>query len=191
MNKSELHQRERDAEVRLTGDRPIEKEDLIGPMRNVSALCNLYRSVVCFYILYIPLGAYDATKSWFATGLQQLKAVPEDSLSPTSGLPMEPISAMSPFTPALPSLMPLNPDEQLQLPLSREMALWVTQSLRHNQSWVLTKSHRRFHALLKTYEQLLELILHTIRIDVRCRVAHYLKLAMHHVSVKLSHFTES
>jgi hypothetical protein len=60
MNKSELHQRERDAEVRLTGDRPIEKEGLIGPMRNVSALCNLYRSVVCLYILYIPLNAYNA-----------------------------------------------------------------------------------------------------------------------------------
>lgn len=124
MNKSELHQREREAEVRLTGDRPIEKEGLIGPMRNVSALCNLYRSVVCLYILYIPLNAYDATKSWFTTGLKQLKAVPEDSLSPTSGLPVEPTSAiMSPFTPAMSSLMPLNPDEQLQLPLSREMAL--------------------------------------------------------------------
>jgi exocyst complex component 4 len=45
-NKSELHLRERDAEARLTGDRPIGKEDVIGPMRNVSALCNLYRSVV-------------------------------------------------------------------------------------------------------------------------------------------------
>ena len=90
MNKSELHQRERDAEVRLTGDRLIEKEDLIGPMRNVSALCNLYRSVVCLRILYILLNSYDATKSWFTTGLKQLKAVPEDSLSPTSGLPMEP-----------------------------------------------------------------------------------------------------
>ena len=123
MNKSELHQRERDAEIRLTGDRPVEKEDLIGPMRNVSALCNLYRSVVCPYILYIPLNSYDATKSWFTIGLKQLKAVPEDSLSPTSGLPMEPPSAMSPFTPALPSLMPLNSDEQLQLPLSKEMAL--------------------------------------------------------------------
>jgi exocyst complex component 4 len=42
---------------------------------------------------------------------------------------------------------------------------------------------RRFHALLKTYDQLSELILHTIRIDVRCRVAHYLNLAMRHVSV--------
>ncbi len=93
-------------------------------MRNVSAICNLYRSVVCLYVLYIHLMiTYDATKLWFTTGLKQLKAVPEDSLSPTSGLPMEPTSAMSPFTPSLPSLMPLNPDEQLQLPLSREMAL--------------------------------------------------------------------
>ena len=61
----------------------------------------------------------EALKVWKAA----LKAVPEDSLSPTSGLPMEPTSAMSPFTPALASLMPLNPDEQLQLPLSKEMAL--------------------------------------------------------------------
>ncbi len=123
MNKSELHQRERDAEVRLTGDRPVEKEDLIGPMRIVSALCNLYRSVVCLYVLCIALITHNATKSWFTTGLNQLKAVPEDSLSPTSGRQMEPTSAMSPFTPSLPWLMPLNPDEPLQLPLSREMAL--------------------------------------------------------------------
>ena len=49
---------------------------------------------------------------------------------------------------------------------------------------MLTEYHRRFHALLKTYDQLSELILHTIRIDVRCRVAHYLNLAMRHVSIK-------
>lgn len=39
----------------------------------------------------------------------------------------------------------------------------------------------RFQALLKTYEQLAELILHTIRIDVRCRTIHYLDAAMRHV----------
>ena len=59
-------------------------------------------------------------KSWFTTGLNQLKAVPEDSLSPTSALQSEPASALTPFMPSLP---PLNPDEQLQLPLSKEMAL--------------------------------------------------------------------
>jgi exocyst complex component 4 len=58
-------------------------------------------------------------KSWFTAGLNQLKAVPEDSLSPTSVVQMEPASAITPFTPFMPS----SPEEQLQLPLSREMAL--------------------------------------------------------------------
>jgi len=99
--------------------------------------------------------------SWFTSGLNQLKAVPEDSLSPTSVLQVDPPSAITPFTLSLRSRTPLNPEEKIQLPLSREMAL-------------------RFHALLKTYDQLSELILHTIRIDVRCRVAHYLGLALRH-----------
>ena len=47
--------------------------------------------------------------------------------------------------------------------------------------WNTYQNHRRFHALLKTYDQLSEMILHTVRIDVRCRVAHYLDLAMRHV----------
>ena len=104
----------------------VEKEDLIGPMRNVSALCNLYRSVVCLYILPSWRLLMMLPKSWFTAGLNRLRAVPEDSLSPTSAFQMEPASAISPFTPSLPSLIPLSPDEQLQLPLSREMALYVT-----------------------------------------------------------------
>jgi exocyst complex component 4 len=58
-------------------------------------------------------------KSWFTAGLNQLKAGPEDSLSPTSAIQIEPSSAVTPFTPFIPA----SPDEQLQLPLSREMAL--------------------------------------------------------------------
>ncbi len=93
---------------------------------------------------------------------------------------MEPASAITPFTPSLPSLIPLSPDEQLQLPLSKEMALYV--ELRSQPTHgILIKITRRFHALLKTYDQLSELILHTVRIDVRCRIAHYLDLAMRHV----------
>ena len=42
--------------------------------------------------------------------------------------------------------------------------------------------HRRFDALLKTYEQFAELVLHTIRVDIRCRVIHYLDQAVRHVS---------
>jgi len=67
-------------------------------------------------------------KSWFTSGLNQLKAVPEDSLSPTSALQVDPPSAITPFTPSLPLLTPLNPDEKIQLPLSKEMALYVTRT---------------------------------------------------------------
>ncbi|KAI0048336.1 hypothetical protein FA95DRAFT_1558105 [Auriscalpium vulgare] len=145
----ELCRRERDIEAELMADKPIGKEDLIVPLRNVSALGNLYRSV-----------------TWFLAALNQLKAVPEDSFSPTTPLRMDPVSAGTPYTPWLPTLQPIGLDEQLQLPLSREMAL-------------------RFHALLKTYEQLSELILHTIRIDVRCRGAHYLDLALRHGNYRI------
>ncbi|KAJ7102110.1 exocyst complex component sec8 [Mycena belliarum] len=94
--------------------------------------------------------------AWFASELQVLKATPEDALlSPT---PLEPMSAVSPYTPFLP-VMPIHPTEKLQLPLSREMAL-------------------RFQALLKTYQQLSELILDSIRIDIRCRTIHYLECAL-------------
>ncbi|KAK0208187.1 exocyst complex component sec8 [Desarmillaria ectypa] len=58
------------------------------------------------------------------------------------------------------SLEPLSP---LALPLSKEMYL-------------------RFGALLKTYEQLAELILDTIRIDIRCRTIYYLDSALRYAS---------
>ncbi|KAI0068285.1 hypothetical protein BV25DRAFT_1793562 [Artomyces pyxidatus] len=145
----ELCRREREIEAEIMGDNSVSKENLVTPLRNISALSNLYRSV-----------------AWFSAALNQLKAVPGDSISPTSPQRMEPVSAVTPFTPYLPSLVPITADEQLQLPLSREMAL-------------------RFHALLKTYEQLSELILHTIRIDIRCRGAHYLDLALRHGNYRI------
>jgi exocyst complex component 4 len=125
-DKNELYRRERDAEAGLMGDKPIEKDDLISPLRNVSALCNLHRSVVRSYIPRSLVLACDTPKSWFTAGLNLLRAAPEGSLSPTSGLQMEPTSATTPFTPSLPSLVPPDPDERLQLPLSREMALCVS-----------------------------------------------------------------
>ncbi|KAF7339799.1 Sec8 exocyst complex component specific domain-containing protein [Mycena venus] len=95
--------------------------------------------------------------AWFASELHVLKATPEENSSLLSPVPLEPMSAVSPYTPFLPSL-PASTDK-LQLPLSREMAL-------------------RFQALLKTYEQLSELILDTLRIDIRCRTIHYLESAL-------------
>ncbi|KAJ7071200.1 exocyst complex component sec8 [Mycena amicta] len=95
--------------------------------------------------------------AWFAAELSILKTTPEDTmLSPTN---LEPLSAVTPYTPFLPTLPVVLPADKLQLPLSREMAL-------------------RFQALLKTYEQLSELILDSIRIDIRCRAIHYLESSL-------------
>jgi hypothetical protein len=41
--------------------------------------------------------------------------------------------------------------------------------------------YRRFDALMKTYEQLAEYVLATLRIDTRCRTIHFLDLAMRRV----------
>ncbi|KAJ7169705.1 exocyst complex component sec8 [Mycena filopes] len=99
--------------------------------------------------------------AWFASELQVLKATPEDPSALLSPVPLEPMSAVSPYTPFLPVLPAPSSSTKLQLPLSREMAL-------------------RFQALLKTYEQLSELILDSIRIDIRCRTIHYLESTLRH-----------
>ena len=49
LDKNGLYRRERDAESQFMGDRSIGKEELISPLRNIFALCNLYRSVVRLY----------------------------------------------------------------------------------------------------------------------------------------------
>ena len=41
---------------------------------------------------------------------------------------------------------------------------------------------RRFDALLKTYEQLAEMVLFTFRTDIRCQAIHYLSLSIRRVS---------
>ncbi|KAF5384828.1 hypothetical protein D9615_001370 [Tricholomella constricta] len=135
----QLCRQETNLELELLGRKTIPQTDLIPSIRNLAALAGLYRSV-----------------SWFATELNALKARPDDTLSPTTPQNLEPLSGTTPYTPYVP-LIP--PQEQLKLPLSREMSL-------------------RFQALLKTYEQLSGLILVTIRIDVRCRTLFYLDSAM-------------
>ncbi|KAJ6509353.1 exocyst complex component sec8 [Mycena vitilis] len=136
----QLCRQETNLEMDFLGQNAIQHSDLVVSVRNLGALASLYRSV-----------------AWLASELQVLKATPlEDSL--LSPIPAEPMSAVSPYTPFLP-VLPTSSSEQLQLPLSREMAL-------------------RFQALLKTYEQLSELILDSIRIDIRCRTIHYLESAL-------------
>ncbi|ETW86911.1 hypothetical protein HETIRDRAFT_377575 [Heterobasidion irregulare TC 32-1] len=140
--------REGRIESHLLGDSIIAKDDLVHPLRNLSALGNLYRSV-----------------AWFAASLNQLKAASVESLSPTTPK-LDSLAAPTPYTPYLPFVLPISAGEQLQLPLSREMAM-------------------RFHALLKTYEQLAELILYTIRVDTRCRAGHYLDQAFRHGNYRI------
>ncbi|KAI0347837.1 Sec8 exocyst complex component-specific domain-containing protein [Trametopsis cervina] len=98
--------------------------------------------------------------TWFAVELDKLKSAPEGVLSPTTPHKLEPMSATTPWTPYMP-VTQFNAQEPLTLPLSTAMAM-------------------RFQALQKTYEQLSESILHTIRIDIRCRVMHHLDLALKH-----------
>ncbi|KAI0673359.1 Sec8 exocyst complex component-specific domain-containing protein [Trametes maxima] len=142
--KQHLCRQETHLENSLLGEGAVSKHDLIASIRNVSALASLYHSVI-----------------WFATQLESLKGSSNDAISATSPLRLEPSSALSPTSPYLPIIAPVQPNEQLSLPLSSAMAL-------------------RFQALHMTYVQLAELVLYTIRIDVRCRVIHHLDLALRH-----------
>lgn len=92
--------------------------------------------------------------SWLARELGKLRNMPDEILSPINPRPQE-----SPIIETKSAVVPVSPSEELKLPLTREMAI-------------------RFHALLKTYEQLSALILDCIRIDVRCRSIHYLESSM-------------
>ncbi|TDL28204.1 hypothetical protein BD410DRAFT_818641 [Rickenella mellea] len=127
-------------ELASLGNGTLTRDELIHSMRDISCLGSLYRSLV-----------------WFIDQLQTLKSHVE-----------EPFSPADPGTPQLPALPPIVPNEELHLPLSREMAL-------------------RFDALLKTYEQLAELILYTIRLEVRCRTIYYIDLAMRHGNYCIDH----
>ena len=103
-------------------------------------------------------------QTWFFDELDALKSAPDSALSPTTPLRLEPVSAVTPYTPYLPAIAPVQADEPLSLPLSSAMAM-------------------RFQALHMTYAQLAELIMYTLRIDIRCRAMHFVDLALRHVSV--------
>ncbi|KAG1749817.1 Sec8 exocyst complex component-specific domain-containing protein [Suillus paluster] len=146
----QLCRQETNLELNYLGQAQIAKYDLVSSTRNLAGLCGLYRSV-----------------AWFTEELNALKSAPEGTLSPTT--PASANVVMS-FTPsAISSFLSRGTyDEQLSLPLSREMAM-------------------RFGALLKTYAQLAEIVLHTIRIDIRCRTMHYLDAAMRLGNYNIDH----
>ncbi|KAG6336133.1 hypothetical protein ID866_2943 [Astraeus odoratus] len=143
VTKRELCMQETDLEISYLGEASVSKDDLIASTRNITALCSLHHSV-----------------AWFTQQLNELKSSSEVVLSPVSASHLESLNVFTPFTPSpfLPSLPPISREDDISLPLSREMAL-------------------RFGALLKTYRQLAEIILDTIRIEVRCRTMYYLDAA--------------
>ncbi|KAH7910695.1 Sec8 exocyst complex component-specific domain-containing protein [Hygrophoropsis aurantiaca] len=104
--------------------------------------------------------------AWFVAELSALKSIAEDGSSPTT-LGVRPESTGE-TTVSLPSIPPMSPEDHLTLPLSGEEAV-------------------RFGALLTTYNQLAEIILNTIRIDIRCRTVHYLDAALQHGNYHIDH----
>lgn len=108
------------------------------------------------------LGHLYSSLIWFIERLNTLKVLSEEAKSPDAGTIESPVvqSARTPFSPDVPILPTQSSSvEDLSLPLTRAMAL-------------------RFDALLKTYEQLAEMIIFTIRTDIRCRTIHYLHLSL-------------
>ncbi|KAH7055486.1 Sec8 exocyst complex component-specific domain-containing protein [Auriculariales sp. MPI-PUGE-AT-0066] len=112
-------------ELNFLPGRDIRKADLIQSTRNITALGNLYHSLM-----------------WFVKQLQELKTQADDTVSPGQVHPLETPAMATPLVPAPVPARPAAPvDDTLKLPLSRGDGV--------------------------TYTQLAELILYTIRIDVR------------------------
>lgn len=103
---------------------------MIASPRNLSALGSLYHSVVCVIgSLRSVLGLNSINQTWFAAELNALKSSPEVSLSPTTPRKLEPMSAETPYTPFLPHMPLVLPNEQLKLHLSQAMTLFVSSNL--------------------------------------------------------------
>ncbi|PVF94506.1 hypothetical protein CPB86DRAFT_833230 [Serendipita vermifera] len=105
------------------------------------------------------LGNLFHSITWFMRQLVSMKNVVDDPLSPGPDQAIDSEAVFTAVTPHFPLLPPAPKAEELRLLLSKPMAL-------------------RFDALMRTYEQLAEYVLATLRIDTRCRTIHFLDLAM-------------
>lgn len=122
--KAQLCRQETHLENSLLGEGAVGKDDLIVSIRNLSALASLYHSVVRIPHSVLSCSRADhPTQTWFADQLNKLKASQDDLPPPTTPHGLEPPSALSPSTPYLPTIAPLQANEQLKLPLSSAMAM--------------------------------------------------------------------
>ncbi|EIW69172.1 hypothetical protein TREMEDRAFT_31499 [Tremella mesenterica DSM 1558] len=92
------------------------------------------------------LGTLMQSLRWFIDSLLDLQTEAEDSISPDGNEPLG-----SAITSSLAPPEQLNPEDEPRLPLTRAMA-------------------QRYEAIVQTYEQLAEMVLNTIRLEIRCRV---------------------
>ncbi|ELU43372.1 exocyst complex component sec8 [Rhizoctonia solani AG-1 IA] len=156
-----LCKQETRVELTFLANAIVGKDDLLPHVRDLTALGSLYRSLTWFItqLLGMKLTLNDAPAT-----LNDPRASPKPPPSPRSPaqVPNSPFSPRIPLEVIQSSYMP---SDSLRLPLSRAMA-------------------QRFDAIMKTYDQLAELTLSTIRIDVRCRVMHYLHTGVQSVECK-------
>ncbi|KAI6007185.1 Sec8 exocyst complex component-specific domain-containing protein [Pisolithus albus] len=148
-----LCRQETHLEMSLLSQGTVSKDDLIVSIRSIAALCSLHRSV-----------------AWFTEQLNNLKSTRDGVLSPGTASRSDLPNIFTPFTPSpfLPAFPPISEENEVNLPLSREMAM-------------------RFGALQKTYTQLAEIILYTIRIEVRCRIMYHLDAAFRLGNYQIDH----
>lgn len=116
--------------------------------------------------------------------LVSMRVIIDDPLSPVIDSGPDSEGGLTSATPYFPLLPPAPPSDELKLPLTKPMALYVLFIYLYR----LCAHHTflsRFDALMRTYEQLAEYVLATLRIDTRCRTIHFLDLAMRRVGVIL------
>ncbi|KAK6906905.1 hypothetical protein I203_100894 [Kwoniella mangroviensis CBS 8507] len=92
------------------------------------------------------LGNLSQSLRWFIDSLLDLQSVAEEPLSPDNEQPASDFMSGS-----APAPVPLANGDTPRLPLTRAMA-------------------QRYEAIIQTYEQLAEMVLNTIRLEIRCRV---------------------
>ena len=177
--RANLCRQETHLESNLLGERTVGQDELVRSTRSLSTLTTLYHSVVsnqkCF-ILFPP----------HVLSLDMVLQRAEQPQVGTGGIVVANYTSQARAAERSHSLYTLRPGACSTA--SRAAAITSVDGNGYVRSLpqvpfrlVLTQKLRRFQALQKTYEQLSESILHTARVDIRCRVWHHLDLALRHV----------